>query len=409
MASIIWTLGIDGAQFQRGLNAAKQAIAGFAGSVKTQLAGAFSIGAMGYGIKVVLEYAGALTDLSARTGVSVEALQRFDHAVRNNGSSLETLVGFWEQLALARQKALNDPKGADAKAFGRLGITPGQIASASPQEITKQITAAFKTTVNVDEIVGPLKEIGGRSATELIAAFKSGMDEGLENLSVMSDEQADALDDLGEQWTNLTRELTVGVAPALAKVVEGFRTFQAVAGISITIITELVASLKTIPGIADRIYNPKNWSLNPIANHMGAIRDVGSMLDKASNEVVNNIIDVAKGYVANNEDASASDAAARASRIASRLNRGKYQFTADDQKEKMSKLAAFKPTTDSLIGVGNFLGSGRSVVESIARAQLKTLKQIAANTTPRRGPTITVPGSTTSTYESGSGASTSGW
>ena len=112
---------LDATGFQQGLAKAGASLNAFAtgqlGSIKGMLAGAFTVGAIGRLATDAISLGGKFDDLSKRTGISAEELQRLDYAAQQNGSSIEAMVGGLQKLAVARQKALADPGGEAAAAF----------------------------------------------------------------------------------------------------------------------------------------------------------------------------------------------------------------------------------------------------------------------------------------------------
>ena len=196
------------------------------GGVGASMAGFFTVGAMVDLARRTTEYAGRLTDMAARTGVSVEALQRFDKAARENGTTLDSLIGFWERLGTARANALKDPKSSDAKAFERLGVTQQDLKTQNAESITRKIAEQFQNTTNVEEIIAPLREIGGRGVGEIVALFRAGLDQQYQDMQVMTGEQAAQLDELDDKWSTLTQTLAVLASGPLIWLIDRFRDMQ---------------------------------------------------------------------------------------------------------------------------------------------------------------------------------------
>src|SRR5207248_7000291 len=67
--------------------------------------------------------------LALRLGISTDAVQQLDFALKQNGSSIEAATKFFEKLAISRDKALGGGEGAAAKIedFRKLGISLEQL------------------------------------------------------------------------------------------------------------------------------------------------------------------------------------------------------------------------------------------------------------------------------------------
>src|SRR5512139_3199153 len=133
----------------------------------------FTVGAIGIMVRKTVDMASALSDMAARTGIGVEELQRMDRAARDNGKTIDDLASFWERLASAREKALRKPDKEQAIAFRRFGIGETELRNEDAQQLTRRIAVAFQNSTNVEELIAPLRELGGRGAGELVAFFRN--------------------------------------------------------------------------------------------------------------------------------------------------------------------------------------------------------------------------------------------
>ena len=92
-------------------------------------------------VKSLIELGSKFQDMSERTGVAVETLQELDYALKQSGSSAENAEKAFRKLGEARQKALADPKGAEAAKFNTFGI--GDVLFTTP--LIKNIKRAYPT------------------------------------------------------------------------------------------------------------------------------------------------------------------------------------------------------------------------------------------------------------------------
>src|SRR5688572_3177629 len=98
-------LGLDGVGFERGLNKARSQAAAFGASLRRDMRShflaAFGVGAFVAATKNVMDYAGRVHDMSKRLGISTDAFQELDFALKQTGSSGEILGGVFNNLAKA--------------------------------------------------------------------------------------------------------------------------------------------------------------------------------------------------------------------------------------------------------------------------------------------------------------------
>jgi hypothetical protein len=172
------TLGLNATNYHVGLKRAEGAAQAFSNSVRRKFAAAFGVAALtAFTVKIV-NAADELLDMSERLGMNTEKLQEWIFAAKKGGATANTLTTFFESMAMAREKAL----GGDTdtlNAFNKLGINDMMLARNNPDEMGRQIGAAFESG-NVKDLLPSLRKIGGKGAGELIPAFRSGIDEASE-------------------------------------------------------------------------------------------------------------------------------------------------------------------------------------------------------------------------------------
>ena len=225
-------LGIDAKQFHAGLDAAQakagsvgkkigSSLAGGAGELLSAFAPALSVAAIATASKSVIDYAGHIKDLSDRTGITTDALQEWDYALQQSGSSVDSAVGFFEKLSIAKRAAADGDAKAIA-AFQKFGISLKEIATMPVEEIGTRIADVVKSG-DVEELVPYLRDIGGKSATELVAAFKSGIGglrtEAQEVGAIIDEEAINKMDEFGDKigsvWTRIKSGLAVIITPII--------------------------------------------------------------------------------------------------------------------------------------------------------------------------------------------------
>lgn len=340
-------LKLDGSGFTQGLRGARQAVNRFGdqtfGGLKSQIAAAFTAGAVLQLSRKTIDFAGHMRDLSDRLGVNVEWLQRMNNAAGQAGASMDDLANFMGKVGESRQAAFANPNGPQAQAFGRMGISRGDIAGLNQQDFFGRITKAFANGASL-QLENDVVEIGGKSAKKLLAAFSQGLEA---SGPVMPEGLIDELDNLGDAMFLLNQELMVNVAPGI----KGF----------IRIINSFVSEF----GKAFRF-------LGALSIGFGTHFSINEAWRAAQDAVVEADVD----------EQTRNDAAAIALRQR-RANRRTRELSppmfdaAQVKNDPAFKAAVSKSSSpsDSLVSVGNFLGASRSTMESIATETNRILKE----------------------------------
>src|SRR5262249_4483175 len=115
--------------FGAGIMGAGMQVAGLGAALVTPFLGA---------AKVFADMGGNMMDMSQRTGVSVEALSELGFAAEQSGADLETLEAGLRKMAQTVTAATDGSQEAQ-QAFGKLGLTVGELEKLSPDEQFKLI------------------------------------------------------------------------------------------------------------------------------------------------------------------------------------------------------------------------------------------------------------------------------
>ncbi len=373
-------LKLDGSGFQQGLTSAKHSVKQFGeqafGGLKEEIFAAFTAGAIIEMSKKTIEWAGHVQDLSDRLGVSVEYLQQMQYVAKRSGSSVDTLAGFFEKLAINRQEALagNQDSAKKLASFEKLGVSAQTLSSTGTQGLTDIIADAFKNGGSSEALIGALRDVGGRGAGELIASFTHGLAEGRQAAvdagAVMSEDTVDALKEIDDEFEELKIQLMVNLGPAILTVVSWLKNlwdvFKAGAA-AVQGFMEVFSFKKLFSGQAEREQNMAD-----------AKKEAADRSDAVMQESIDD-------QLRNEKEARERSAARHARQRGDIIPIQTYKPKEHEEKK----------VTDSLISVGNFLGAGRSTLESIGietnnllRESREYLRQIAnktANTTPNSG------------------------
>ena len=185
------------------------------------LAGAAITAPLGAAAKVFADMGSELNDMSARTGLSVEALSQLSYAAGQSGTDMETLEGGIRKM----QKALtlgSEENQAAAGTFAMLGFSIRQLQQMNPEQqfelIAKRIGAIRDPTLKA----GAAMQIFGKSGTSLLPMISEFDDltGAARKLGLMwTGEEAKKADALGDAISMLTasmKRLTATVGGALA-------------------------------------------------------------------------------------------------------------------------------------------------------------------------------------------------
>ncbi|MCL4193730.1 MAG: hypothetical protein KJZ87_18475, partial [Thermoguttaceae bacterium] len=212
----------DDSRLVRGLKAASAKLKAWGQGVtavgKTMLAGGATVlGALVGTAKVFANMGSQLADMSARTGVSVEALSELGYVAEMSGGDLETLEAGLRKMQKAIVEAATGSQSAQ-ESLSALGITIADLKNLSPDEQFMLIADRLAQIKNPTQRAAAAMEVFGKSGTKLLPMMAGGA-AGLEAMRqkardlglVMSSEDAAAADGFGDVLDTLWKTLKVGV------------------------------------------------------------------------------------------------------------------------------------------------------------------------------------------------------
>ena len=404
---LIGEVALDGSGFEKGL---ARLGSGAVGGFKNLLIQAFGVYGIEQAIARTVEIAGELVHASQRLGIGVEKLQLLKQAAKDAGSDLSTLVNGFEKIEKARAKALGGGAGSDAtlKAFRSLGINKTQLNSMSREDMFMGPVAKSVHTMNQADLEGPMEEVFGKAFGELIPVLLTDfqvLKKHMERLGIIMDTKtAVALDLLGNEFSLLSKIIVVQLGPALLTFLE--TVYKCVAGLAAgwawvksffgtgvatpeAKLSRLGASMASgFGGPSPEYYAEKKRLEQEIAKDKASAAEKGMTLDQYRKDQNGDPTENAKKAALETIEKwtkPLDELRKELSDQTERLNKpvvAKYVFP-DESKSPARKLMVDRG--DALLRVGNFLGSGGSVIEGIANRQLTVLQQIADNTRPSQG------------------------
>lgn len=196
--------------------------------------GAAAIAAAGASVLSFANAGSALHDMSARTGVTVQALSELKFAAEMTGSSAEGLETGIRKMQKAIVAAAQSSSGESA-AFTALGLTLADLKNLSPDQQFDKVASSLASIEDPTVRAGLAMQVFGKSGTELLPMLADGtagldaMRQQARDLGItMDDETAAKADRLGDAIDaakasiyGLTLQMGGALAPAISAIAEG--------------------------------------------------------------------------------------------------------------------------------------------------------------------------------------------
>ncbi len=183
----------------------------------TLLAGAFTVGAIVSLSRKVLQLGSDLSDLSAKTGIGVEALQEFQFAGSKVGVSLDDITTGINQM----QNRIAEGDKSAVGALKRLNISFSDFKKLKPEDQFAAVAEAVGGIEDPAEKVRTAMDLMGKSGAAVLPLLTTGFDEAREaarRLGIVLDEQTiKSLDDMGETVEALQAVHLAGFARLLVE------------------------------------------------------------------------------------------------------------------------------------------------------------------------------------------------
>jgi hypothetical protein len=325
----------------------------------------------------IIEYADKVGGLSSRLGMSAEAVQQWDHALKLSNSSIDAAVPFFERLAAAKKNAL-EGDGKTIASFAKFGVGLGDLKDMRLEDVALRIGQAFQGG-DPQKLIADLRLLGGKGAGQMVEAFSDGLAAMIENnrnsWAIMSNDAVANIKTAKDEFDKL-KMLAQGVGGAvigeasgqiLAKLEFFSRMFGAARG--------------GLEGMFDGVLGGKETVLE------GIKRGLKGEDEKAKKKGVKIADDddslvPAKGTFGKlleaHQKKQAKDEERRAKDAIKEDARGKLDTLRDEM--AIAKTAARGHSVNSLqSGMGGFLGNFRAAAApetAVQNAQLKTMEKM---------------------------------
>jgi len=168
------------------------------------VAGLFSragAAALDYAKDIVVS-ASALTDLAAKTGLSVEMLQRLDYAGKQAGVTVEDFA----QATFKLGANIDGGAGSVRDAVNKLGLSWQALKAQSPEQQFSAVIAKLESMTNTQERNKLGMELFGKSFATIAPAIVKGFTDMANSASVASTAQVEAIDRAGDAWDRFWKD-----------------------------------------------------------------------------------------------------------------------------------------------------------------------------------------------------------
>lgn len=191
-------------EFSEGLSGLQESL----NSIGELVGVAFSIDKVEEFISSMAELGEAVERTAAMTGLSVDAVQQFQFAVKMTGGDAETAG-----MALVRlERNIADAAGGSAKAqeaFARAGVSAKAIAGGNVNEILSEMAAKFSSTADGANKTALAMELAGRGGAALIPYLDQGA-EAFESMRAALEATNSELTEANEEgFAQTARDLTL--------------------------------------------------------------------------------------------------------------------------------------------------------------------------------------------------------
>jgi hypothetical protein len=276
------------------------------GPIGPAMAAAFSVTAITGAVTKVLSVADALTNLSAKTGISTSGLQKLELAFAQSGVSLDTVTTNVTKLA---NSLVGGDKGAVA-ALSKLGLVASDLKKLAPEEQFIKVADAIGGIQNPSEKAYAAMQIFGKGGAELLQGLDGQLAETTKKFEdmglIISEETVKAADDFGDQLGLVGKQLlgilanAIGpLLPALTALAQAFSVVASVVGQGLGFVLKgvTIAIVGVWQAIADLLANMADLAQRVpfIGKQLGFLGDASAWLHESATKAENMIVKLAFG------------------------------------------------------------------------------------------------------------------
>lgn len=254
------------AETTRQINGIKDAVKGIPvaaiGALGTSLAAFVSVDfAVGAAARIV-DYAGRISDLSERVGITTDFLQAASYAATQFGATMEDVVTAVRELKRSSANAIANPGGSDAKAFQALGISIEKLKTLTAEDLFRAVAQAIEKSALSGNRLNEVLNLLGRSASSLIPMLRggfTGLEADAKRLGIVIDKDViEKLDSNADRWDKMKLQARARAAPVISAAFDAVGIGQKIG--------------ETILMVAGKVWDIKGTSHHP-RKIFGAVAD----------------------------------------------------------------------------------------------------------------------------------------
>jgi len=386
------------------------------GSLKSAMAGAFSIIAIGEAIKSTIEFGDTIDKAANNLGITTQYMQILKRVARDTGKEFGLMEKAINDVADAAQNALNGDK-SKKNAFGLLGVNEKDLRTLNKQDlVTKTAQGALK--LPKEQALAALTDIYGKKVAPTLLGQASqlanpeGVRAKLQGASqLMSDEDIARMVEIKDKFEDLADTMKVRVAPGISWLLDkldgfinGMVDIAELIGTGLGALSTVIQDFDIvglITAFGENLVNTTKavfdnaWALITGKKSLGeVVASVGQQLNANDQNLVNKTF--GKSHVASIDQAIQDKLAEQAERDRQRERDREERDTArKDAQKALTKSVNRTPEADNVkpfqndfAGVGGDSGRNLSVggtsqinlqyrIERLNQSMLETLKEIA--------------------------------
>jgi hypothetical protein len=194
-----------------------------------KLAAAFSVVKMTQFVRSAVEAADRIADLSKRTGIAAETLQRLQFIAVQSGTNIDALAKAWNRYSVNLASAEQGTKSAQQR-FNQLGLSFKELRDLSPEDQLLAIADRIGGLGTQADRTKALVDLFGKSGAELAPVFNDGAD-ALRRMfeeqgKVLSNEQIQKIDEFNDRWAVMKLNLQAVAAEGFVDILNGVKNLR---------------------------------------------------------------------------------------------------------------------------------------------------------------------------------------
>ena len=191
-----------------------------------KFAAAFSGVKIAQFVQSAVQAADRIADLSKRTGIAAETLQRLQFIAVQSGTNIDALAKAWNRYSVNLTSADQGTKSAQQR-FTQLGLNFKELRDLSPEDQLLAIADRIGGLGTQAERTKALVDLFGKSGAELAPVFNEGAD-ALRRMfdeqgKVLSNEQIQKIDEFNDRWNVMKLNIQAVAAEGFVDLLDGLK------------------------------------------------------------------------------------------------------------------------------------------------------------------------------------------